>query len=139
MTSAEILVDAFGRVQETVHEVVRGLTTSQLAERLGPDANSIVSGNSRSSPSTGPVTIKQAQWIRERAPLDAACDCYACRTFSRAYLRHLFVAEELLAYRLLTLHNVRFYVSLMAAMREAIAAGAFGAFRARFFSEYQVS
>ena len=61
------------------------------------------------------------------------------RAFSRAYLRHLVMANEILASTLLTLHNVRFYVSLMAAMREAIAAGGFGAFRARFFSEYRVS
>src|SRR5207247_2600019 len=62
--------------------------------------------NGQAFTSTGPVTIKQARWTREAAPLDAACDCYTCRTFSRAYLRHLFVSEELLAYRLLTLHNV---------------------------------
>src|SRR5262249_11365877 len=95
--------------------------------------------NGQAFTSTGPVTIKQARWIRDAAPLDAACDCYTCRTFSRAYLRHLFVTEELLAYRLLTLHNVRFYLSLMAAMREAIAAGAFAAFRTRFLRDYRVS
>src|SRR5262249_21841570 len=69
----------------------------------------------------------------------AACNCYTCRTFSRAYLRHLFVTEELLAYRLLTLHNVHFYLSLMAAMRDAIAARAFAAFRARILRGYRVS
>jgi queuine tRNA-ribosyltransferase len=95
--------------------------------------------NGQAFTSAGPVTIKQAQWTRDAAPLDEACDCYTCRTFSRAYLRHLFLAEELLAYRLLTLHNVRFYLALMAAMRDAIAAGAFAAFRARFFSSYRVS
>jgi len=95
--------------------------------------------NGQAFTSTGPVTIKQARWTRDAAPLDAACDCYTCRTFSRAYLRHLFVAEELLAYRLLTLHNVRFYLSLMAAMREAIAARAFEVFRARFLQDYRVS
>jgi len=95
--------------------------------------------NGQAFTSSGTVTIKQAQWIREGGPLDAACDCYTCRTFSRAYLRHLFVTEELLAYRLLTLHNVRFYLGLMAAMREAIVGGAFDAFRARFFTDYRVS
>jgi queuine tRNA-ribosyltransferase len=95
--------------------------------------------NGQAFTSTGPVTIKQARWTRHPAPLDAACDCYTCRTFSRAYLRHLFVTEELLAYRLLTLHNVRFYLALMAAMRDAIAARAFDAFRARFLSTYRVS
>ena len=95
--------------------------------------------NGQAFTSTGPVTIKQARWIRDATPLDASCDCYTCRTFSRAYLRHLFVTEELLAYRLLTLHNVRFYLALMAAMREAIAARAFAAFRARFLQDYRVS
>jgi queuine tRNA-ribosyltransferase len=85
------------------------------------------------------VTIKQARWTRDPAPLDAACACYTCRRFSRAYLRHLFVAEELLAYRLLTLHNVHFYLALMRAMRDAIVEGAFEAFRARFYARYAVS
>jgi len=76
---------------------------------------------------------------RDPAPLDAACGCYGCRRFSRAYLRHLFMSEELLAYRLLSLHNVHFFVGLVRAMRAAIAAGAFGAFRARFFARYAVS
>jgi len=95
--------------------------------------------NGQAFTSAGPVTIKQARWTRAATPLDAACDCYTCRTFSRAYLRHLFVTEELLAYRLLTLHNVRFYLWLMAAMREAIAGRAFEAFRARFLQDYRVS
>ena len=58
---------------------------------------------------------------------------------SRAYLRHLFVSDELLAYRLLSLHNVRFFLDLMAAMRAAIAAREFEAFRTRFFARYGVS
>jgi len=95
--------------------------------------------NGQAFTSTGPVTIKQARFIRDAAPLDAACDCYTCRTFSRAYLRHLFVTEELLVYRLLTLHNVRFFLSLMTSMRDAIAARAFDAFRTRFFADYRVS
>src|SRR5204862_1022760 len=95
--------------------------------------------NGQAFTSTGPVTIKQARWTREAAPLDAACDCYTCRTFSRAYLRHLFVSEELLAYRLLTLHNVRFYLRLMATMREAIAAVSLRFFPARLFLEYMVA
>jgi len=95
--------------------------------------------NGQAFTSEGTVTIKQARWAREQAPLDPACGCYTCRRFSRAYLRHLFVAEELLAYRLLTLHNVHFYLGLMEAMREAIAARAFAAFRARFYARYAVS
>jgi len=122
-----------GKPNDLVESVARGV---DMFDCVLPTRNA---RNGQAFTSTGTVTIKQAQWTRESAPLDAACDCYTCRTFSRAYLRHLFVAEELLAYRLLTLHNVRFYLGLMAAMREAIVAGAFEAFRARFFSDYQVS
>jgi queuine tRNA-ribosyltransferase len=87
----------------------------------------------------GPVTLKQARWARDGAPLDPACACYTCRAFSRAYLRHLFMTGELLAYRLLSLHNVHFFLELTRAMRAAIVAGAFGPFQARFFSRYAVS
>jgi queuine tRNA-ribosyltransferase len=87
----------------------------------------------------GPLTIKQARFARDPAPIDQDCACYPCRTFSRAYLRHLFVADELLVYRLLSLHNVHFFLGLMAGMRDAIAQGAFAAFRARFFARYVVS
>jgi queuine tRNA-ribosyltransferase len=84
----------------------------------------------------GPLTITHARFARDAAPLDAECACLACRRFSRAYLRHLFVARELLAYRLLTLHNVTFYLALMKMMRAAVAAGAFGSFRSRFLERY---
>ena len=87
----------------------------------------------------GPLTIKQARYARDPAPLDEACRCYGCRRFSRAYLRHLFMSEELLAYRLLTLHNVTFFLGLVRAMREAIVESRFEAFRARFFDGYAVS
>jgi len=87
----------------------------------------------------GPLTIKQARYERDASPLDPQCACYACRHFSRAYLRHLFMADELLAYRLLSLHNVHFFHALMAAMRAAVDAGAFEPFRARFFARYAVS
>jgi queuine tRNA-ribosyltransferase len=87
----------------------------------------------------GPVTLKQARWARDPAPLQVDCPCYACRRFSRAYLRHLFMAEELLIYRLLSLHNLHFFLGLMAAMRAAIADRAFGPFRARFCERYGVS
>ena len=68
---------------------------------------------------------------RAAEPLDPSCPCYACRHFSRAYLRHLFLARELTVYRLLTLHNLTYYLGLMAGLRAAIAAGTFAAFRRR--------
>ena len=84
----------------------------------------------------GPLTITHARYTRDPAPLDAECPCLACRRFSRAYLRHLFIARELLAYRLLSLHNVTFYLHLMEMMRAAVAASAFGPFRSRFLDRY---
>jgi queuine tRNA-ribosyltransferase len=73
--------------------------------------------------SAGRVTIKHARHRADPAPLDPVCPCYTCGRFSRAYLRHLFTANELLAPRLLTLHNVTFYQALMARIRDAIAGG----------------
>ena len=69
-------------------------------------------------------------------PLDPECPCEACRLFSRAYLRHLFAARELLVYRLLSLHNLTFYLTLLADARAAILEGHFEAFRARFHARY---
>src|SRR5438094_207426 len=69
-------------------------------------------------------------------PLDATCDCETCTTFSRGYLRHLFVAEELLGLRLLSLHNVRFLIRLAAAMRAAIRAGTFPRWAAEWRHRY---
>jgi queuine tRNA-ribosyltransferase len=80
--------------------------------------------------SAGKLIIKHACYREDERPIDEACRCYTCRRFSRAYLRHLYLAGELLAPRLLTLHNVFYYQQLMADMRQAIAAGAFDAFTA---------
>jgi len=80
----------------------------------------------------GKVVIKNARYRTDRAPLDESCDCYTCRNFSRAYLRHLFIAREILALLLNTIHNVRFYLALMERIRTAIAGGAFEAFRRSF-------
>jgi queuine tRNA-ribosyltransferase len=87
----------------------------------------------------GPMTLKQARWADDPAPLQGDCPCAACRRFSRAYLRHLFMNEELLVYRLLSLHNLYYFLGLMAAMRAAIADGAFTSFRARFLDRYPVT
>jgi queuine tRNA-ribosyltransferase len=84
----------------------------------------------------GPLTISNARLTRDGGPLDPDCRCETCRGFSRGYLRHLFMARELTAYRLLTLHNVTFYLDLLGAARRAIGEGRFDAFRARFLARY---
>lgn len=80
----------------------------------------------------GKLQIKNARYAEDESPVDESCSCYTCRTFTRAYLRHLFVAGELLFHRLASLHNITYYLSLMADARAAIAAGQYEAFwRAR--------
>jgi queuine tRNA-ribosyltransferase len=86
--------------------------------------------------SRGLVTIRHAAHARAAEPLDSACPCYGCRHFSRAYLRHLFLARELTVYRLLTLHNLTYYLGLMAGLRAAISAGTFAAFRQAVLEAY---
>ena len=73
--------------------------------------------------STGRLNIKRADFRTDPRPIDETCDCAACRRFSRAYLRHLYISDEILGLRLLSLHNVHFLVSLMRGARAAIQAG----------------
>ncbi len=80
--------------------------------------------------SRGKVVIRNARHADDAGPADPGCSCYTCRTFSRAYLRHLFKAGEMLGLRLNTLHNLHFYLSLMEGARRAIEARRFEAFRA---------
>ncbi|MEO0078441.1 MAG: tRNA guanosine(34) transglycosylase Tgt, partial [candidate division WOR-3 bacterium] len=87
--------------------------------------------------STGRVVIRNARYTEDFSPLDAACDCYTCRTFTRAYLRHLFITDEALGPRLLTLHNVRFFLGLMSGIRQAVARGEFLAWTRTFLSRYR--
>lgn len=76
----------------------------------------------------GRVNIKQARHKEDLSPLDARCGCPVCTKYSRAYLRHLAIAGEMLVARLLTQHNLHFYADLMRKSREAIAAGNFDSF-----------
>jgi queuine tRNA-ribosyltransferase len=73
----------------------------------------------------GPLNIRNAAFRTATGPLDAACDCETCTTYSRGYLRHLFAAGELLGLRLLSLHNVRYLIRLAGEMRTAIRSGEF--------------
>jgi len=79
---------------------------------------------------TGRINIKGAAHARDERPLDPDCACYTCRHFSRAYLRHLYVAGEILGLRLNTIHNLHYYLDLMRQARQAIEAGRFAAWQA---------
>jgi queuine tRNA-ribosyltransferase len=81
---------------------------------------------------SGVVKIRNAQYERDTAPLDAECECYTCRHYTRAYLRHLDRCGEILAARLHTIHNLHFYQWLMRGIRTAIEQGRFEAFATDF-------
>jgi queuine tRNA-ribosyltransferase len=87
----------------------------------------------------GRVNIRRAVYAKIDKPVDLTCDCYTCRTFSAAYLSHLFRAEELLALRLATIHNLRFIHNLMQDIRSAILEGKYDTFARKFLSEYQTT
>lgn len=86
--------------------------------------------------SLGKINIKRREYAEDDGPLDPACDCYACRTFSRAYLRHLFVSRELLSFRLNSLHNLTYFLRLARGAREAILENRFAAYAARIAALY---
>jgi len=89
--------------------------------------------------SVGKLTIRNSPYIADFSPLDPECTCYACKNFSRAYLRHLFNTEEILGLRLVSLHNVHFFLELMRRTREAIAQNRFSEFKKEFLSSYNNS
>jgi tRNA-guanine transglycosylases, various specificities len=115
-----------GRPLDLVEAVAAGI---DLFDCVMPTRNA---RNGTLFTSAGRMNVKREAYRRDPGPIDPLCPCPACRGFSRAYLRHLFLAKELLAPRLLTLHNLTYYQGLMGRMREAIAAGTFEAFREAF-------
>ncbi|HAJ34806.1 MAG TPA: tRNA guanosine(34) transglycosylase Tgt [Chloroflexi bacterium] len=87
----------------------------------------------------GRMNMRNAQYAEDQRPVQADCTCYTCRTFSRAYLRHLYKAGEISALRLGTIHNVHFMLELMRQIRDAIAEERFGAFRADFLARFRIT
>jgi queuine tRNA-ribosyltransferase len=85
----------------------------------------------------GTLNMKRSELKDDAGPIENGCGCYACQNFSRAYIRHLLKAEEILGLRLVTLHNLYFYISLMRKIREAIAAGNFGSWSQQFLEKYK--
>ena len=87
----------------------------------------------------GRLVIRNAQYAHDFGPIEEGCDCYACRNFSRAYIRHLIKAGEITGGRLASIHNLRFLIHLMEQIREAIANDCFLDFRKEFYSKYDMS
>lgn len=85
----------------------------------------------------GKVVVKNKIYAKDFNPLDEQCECYTCKNFSRAYLRHLFQAGEILGPRLLTLHNISFFLKFMKEIRKAISEGKFLEWTREFFNSYE--
>jgi len=85
----------------------------------------------------GTINLKNAPFTYDKGPIEEGCDCLACRKFTRGYLRHLVKAEEILGLRLISQHNLRFYLRLMERVRRELESGTFSAFRASFVSGYE--
>ena len=82
----------------------------------------------------GSINISNSRFKDDTDPLEQDCTCYTCQNYSRAYLRHLYMARELLAYRLNTIHNIHFFIDLMKQMRTAILADSFDGFKRNFYT-----
>ena len=85
---------------------------------------------------TGSISIKAGFNKADFGPIEEGCDCFACRHFTRAYLRHLFNVGEILGLRMLSVHNTRMFIRVMKQVREAIAGGTFAQFRKEFVANY---
>ncbi len=96
-----------------------------------------VARNGTAMTHAGRLVVRNAQYAEDFLPLEEGCNCYACRNYSRAYIRHLFKAEEIFGLRLLSLHNLYFLLQFMRDMRTAIMAGNFLDFRKNFLAGYQ--
>jgi queuine tRNA-ribosyltransferase len=111
-----------GRAEDILHAVGCGI---DMFDCVLPTRNG---RNAMAFTAHGPVKLRNACHKRDPAPLESGCQCYTCRTFSRAYLHHLFLADEMLGPILLSLHNVAFYCRLMSELRQAIRDGCFREF-----------
>jgi queuine tRNA-ribosyltransferase len=115
-----------GRPEDLVESVARGI---DLFDCVIPTRHA---RNGHLFVPWGVINIRNARYAEDTGPVDADCACYTCRRYSRAYLRHLDRCGEMLGPRLATLHNLHYFLDLMARMRAAIAAGRFGEFRSGF-------
>ena len=122
-----------GSPEDIVEGVARGMDIfdSALPTRVARNG-ALFTGKGR-------INIRRAAYRKMDGPLDPDCDCYTCRTFSAAYLSHLFRSDELLGLRLATVHNLRFIGNLMQKLRESILDGTFSAFREDFLSSYKTT
>jgi len=132
---------ALSKLPDTKPKYIMGVgTPDNLVElvRLGADMFDCVlptrnARNGQLFTAGGTINISNSRFKDDIGPIEMECTCYTCRNYSRAYLRHLYIAKELLAYRLNTIHNLHYYMDLMAGMRDAINQDDFEAFRHDFY------
>lgn len=117
-----------GTPEDLVESVYRGV---DMFDCVMPTRNA---RNGMLFTSRGRLVIKNSRYREDQRPVDEQCGCYTCRHYSRAYLRHLFMSREILAYQLNSIHNLHYYCSLMADMRTAIEQDEFLSFRDRFYA-----
>ena len=119
-------------------------TPPQLLEMIGRGMDMFdcvlptrLARNGTAFAAAGTLNLKNAEFILDKNPIEENCACPACREFSRGYIRHLIKAEEILGLRLITLHNLHFYLNLMNGVRTEIERGTFDQFRKAFVAEYK--
>ena len=125
--SAPVYLMGVGKPEDLVEAVRRGV---DMFDCVMPTRNA---RNGALFTATGRINIKNARYAEDEKPIEENCNCYTCANYSRAYLRHLFMAREILAYRLNTIHNISYYCRLMSSMRSAIKDNNFDHFCLEFY------
>jgi len=116
-----------GSPEDLIEAVMRGV---DMFDCVMPTRNA---RNGTLFTTNGRITIKNARYVDDERPIDENCQCYTCTHFSRGYLRHLFMAKEILAYRLNTIHNLYYYCHLMSGIRQALREERFTNYRKKFY------
>lgn len=122
-----------GRPEDLLDGVMRGV---DMFDCVMPTRNG---RNALAFTSEGTIRLRNARFAEDPRPLDPNCECPTCRGFSRAYLRHLFLVEEMLGPTLTSIHNLAYYISLMSGARKAIIEGRFVEYRAKVLAGYQTA
>lgn len=120
-----------GTPEDLVESVARGV---DMFDCVMPTRNA---RNGQVFTAFGKLNVRNAKYAKDTQPLDAECPCAVCRRYARAYIRHLYLNDEILASILCSYHNIAFYLDTMRQIRQAIALGEFPAFRASFLSKYK--
>jgi queuine tRNA-ribosyltransferase len=121
-----------GTPPQMIELIARGMDMFDcvLPTRLARNGTAFTAG--------GTLNLKNAEFTMQKGPIEEGCVCRACRDFARGYIRHLIKAEEILGLRLITMHNLHFYLDLMRRARNAIEDGTFAELRAQFVAGYKV-